>query len=143
VESQKVSIVEKFSYLKRPAPFPATSTPTRNGPRLQLMQRPKVLCPKRQRNEADTGNVDICAARQIAVYSITSSASASNLSGISRPSALAVLTLITSSNFVGSRTGKIARLLSRSRAASGRFGVRFLLSYSKHRSVKCRCKLSL
>jgi hypothetical protein len=39
-------------------------------------------------------------------HSITSSASASNLSGISRPSALAVLALITSSNFVGSRTGR-------------------------------------
>src|SRR5262249_40755282 len=39
-------------------------------------------------------------------HSITSSASASNLSGISRPSALAVLTLITSSNFVGSITGR-------------------------------------
>src|SRR5262249_53098261 len=39
-------------------------------------------------------------------HSITSSASASNLSGISRPSALAVLRLITSSNFVGSITGR-------------------------------------
>src|SRR5213076_73549 len=37
-----------------------------------------------------------------AVHSITSSASASNLSGISRPSAFAVLTLTTSGNFVGS-----------------------------------------
>src|SRR5262249_17839703 len=43
-------------------------------------------------------------------YSITSSASASNLSGISRPSALAVLRLITSSNFVGCSTGKSAGL---------------------------------
>jgi hypothetical protein len=34
------------------------------------------------------------------------SASASNLSGISRPSALVVLTLTTSSNFVGSITGR-------------------------------------
>src|SRR5262249_33772801 len=41
-----------------------------------------------------------------ALHSITSSASASNLSGILRPSALAVLTLITSSNFVGSITGR-------------------------------------
>ena len=39
-------------------------------------------------------------------HSITSSASASNLSGISRPSALAVLALINSSNFVGSTTGR-------------------------------------
>src|SRR5262245_21870482 len=38
-------------------------------------------------------------------HSITSSARASNLSGISRPSALAVLRLITNSNLVGSTTG--------------------------------------
>src|SRR5262249_48324513 len=40
------------------------------------------------------------------VHSITSSASVSNLSGISRPSAFAVLRLITNSNFVGSITGR-------------------------------------
>src|SRR5262249_43237236 len=39
-------------------------------------------------------------------HSITSSASASNLSGISRPSAFAVLRLITNSNFAGSITGR-------------------------------------
>src|SRR5215510_12578325 len=39
-------------------------------------------------------------------HSITSSARASNLSGILRPSALAVFALITSSNFVGCSTGK-------------------------------------
>src|SRR5215469_13773265 len=39
-------------------------------------------------------------------HSITSSASASNLSGIWRPSALAVLRLITNSNWVGCSTGK-------------------------------------
>jgi hypothetical protein len=41
-------------------------------------------------------------------YSITSSASASSLSGISRPSAFAVLRLITNSNFVDCWTGKSA-----------------------------------
>src|SRR5262245_47279341 len=41
-----------------------------------------------------------------ALHSITSSASASNLSGISRPSAFAVLTLITSWNLVGSTIGR-------------------------------------
>jgi hypothetical protein len=41
-------------------------------------------------------------------YSITSSASASNLSGISRPSAFAVLRLITNSNFVDCWTGRSA-----------------------------------
>jgi hypothetical protein len=39
-------------------------------------------------------------------YSITSSASARSVSGTVRPSALAVLTLIISSNFVGSWTGR-------------------------------------
>src|SRR5262249_30680682 len=42
------------------------------------------------------------------LHSMTSSASASNLSGISRPSALAVLRLMTSSYLVGACTGKSA-----------------------------------
>jgi hypothetical protein len=42
------------------------------------------------------------------LHSITSSASASNLSGISRPRAFAVLRLITNSNFVDCWTGKLA-----------------------------------
>src|SRR5262249_56331399 len=43
-------------------------------------------------------------------HSITSSDSASNLSGISRPSAFAVWRLITNSNLVGCSTGKSAGL---------------------------------
>src|SRR5262249_11926499 len=43
-----------------------------------------------------------------ALHSITSSASASSLSGIWRPSALAVLRLITNSNLVGCSTGNSA-----------------------------------
>src|SRR5215831_10475189 len=43
-------------------------------------------------------------------HSITSSASATNLSGIRRPSALAVLRLITNSNLVGCCTGRSAGL---------------------------------
>ena len=39
-------------------------------------------------------------------YSITSSARASSVGGISKPSALAVLRLITNSNLVGNWTGK-------------------------------------
>src|SRR5262249_46983311 len=39
-------------------------------------------------------------------HSMTSSASASRLGGISRPSAFSVLRLITSSNLVGRSTGK-------------------------------------
>src|SRR5262249_39349891 len=43
-------------------------------------------------------------------HSITSSARASTVAGISRPSALAVLRLITSSYFVGACTGRSAGL---------------------------------
>ena len=55
-------------------------------------------------------------------HSITSSASASSVGGMSRPSALAVLRLMTSSNLVGCSTGKSAgfaprRILSTSSAA--------------------------
>ncbi len=42
------------------------------------------------------------------LYSITSSARASRVGGTSRPSALAVLRLITSSNLVGACTGRSA-----------------------------------
>src|SRR5438132_13586632 len=44
------------------------------------------------------------------LHSITSSASASSLSGIWRPSALAVFRLMASSNFVGCCTGRSAGL---------------------------------
>src|SRR5262249_11771401 len=44
-------------------------------------------------------------------HSITSSARASKVGGISRPSILAVLRLIASSNFVGCITGKSAGLV--------------------------------
>jgi hypothetical protein len=47
------------------------------------------------------------------VYSITLSARANNASGTMTPSALAVLRLITSSNFVGCWTGMSATLMPR------------------------------
>ena len=53
---------------------------------------------------------DQSALRQNAPYSITSSASASSLSGIVKPSALAVFKLMTSSNFVDCTTGRSAGL---------------------------------
>src|SRR5436190_1842807 len=46
------------------------------------------------------------------LYSSTSSAAATNGRGTWRPSALAVLRLITSSNFAGSCTGQVARFLA-------------------------------
>src|SRR5205807_8441067 len=51
---------------------------------------------------------DSCTAAKSVVYSITSSASASSIGGIVRPSALAVLRLITSSYLVGFCTGTSA-----------------------------------
>jgi hypothetical protein len=48
--------------------------------------------------------------QQMASYSITSSTRASSVGGTSRPSALAVLRLMTSSNLVGCSTGKSAGL---------------------------------
>jgi hypothetical protein len=50
-------------------------------------------------------------ARVAKIYSITSSARASSVGGTSRPSALAVLRLITSSNLVGCTIGKSAGLV--------------------------------
>ena len=49
-----------------------------------------------------------------AFHSITSSASASNLDGTSRPSALAVVRFTTSSNFVGCSIGRFAATAPRS-----------------------------
>src|SRR5262249_46615625 len=57
-------------------------------------ERPRNRCAAEQRDEL------------AASHSITSSASASNLSGIWRPSAVAVLRLITSLKIVGCWTGK-------------------------------------
>src|SRR5215472_9330089 len=61
-------------------------------------QRPPRRCAAEQRDELAT------------FHSITSSASASNVGGISRPSALAVLRLITNSNLVGCVTGSSSGL---------------------------------
>ena len=52
-------------------------------------------------------------------YSITSSARASSVGGTSRPSALAVLRLITSSNLVGCITGRSARFMACRRRIPG------------------------
>src|SRR6516225_2160550 len=51
--------------------------------------------------------------RAAAAHSITSSARASSVGGTSRPSALAVIRLMTSSNLVGCSTGKSAGLAPR------------------------------
>src|SRR5262249_60525725 len=72
------------------------------GGQLRLL-RPRRHWPRRraaeQRDELATGS-----------HSITSSARASIIGGISRPIAFAVLTLITSVNLVGRSIGKSAAL---------------------------------
>jgi hypothetical protein len=55
-------------------------------------------------------NSDSCAAAKVAAYSITSSATVSSLIGIVKPSALAVLRLITIWKWVGCSTGRSAGL---------------------------------
>jgi hypothetical protein len=55
--------------------------------------------------------VDNCR-EQAAFHSITSSASASSVGGISRPSAFAVLRLMTSMYLVGELDRKVGRLLA-------------------------------
>jgi len=67
----------------------------------------------RRRGDRVTAKIkrrEFIAASDLPAHSITSSASASNLSGISRPSAFAVLRLITSSNLVGCTIGRSAGL---------------------------------
>ena len=81
----------------------------------------KVLDPKQPIREADIvqngGNVrchsDELHRSKIARYSITSSAATSNVCGTARPRVLAVLRLMTNSNFVGCSTGKSAGLAPR------------------------------
>jgi hypothetical protein len=70
----------------------------------------KAPFPLSHRNKPVPGADSCTAARTPAVirHSITSSASASSFAGISRPSAFAVLKLITSSNLVGCTTGRSA-----------------------------------
>src|SRR5262249_61379138 len=75
---------------------PGVADPDHRLPRLLRARRERP----RRRRAAEQGN------ELAPFHSITSSARASNLSGILRPSALAVFALITSSNFVGCSTGK-------------------------------------
>jgi hypothetical protein len=76
-----------------------------------LRERPRRRCAAEQRDE------------RAPPHSITSSASASSAEGTARPSALAVLRLITNSNLVGCSTGRsagLAPLRMRLHSSSGR-----------------------
>src|SRR5262249_30394057 len=75
----------------------------RMRPRHRLLLRPRRERPPRRRTAEQRDEL-------AAFHSITSSASARSLSGTWRPSAFAVLRLITSSNLVGCMTGKVAGL---------------------------------
>ena len=65
-----------------------------------------MLRPRRERPRATAPPSSVMNSRRS--HSITSSARASNVGGTSRPSALAVLRLITSSYLVGACTGRSA-----------------------------------
>ena len=71
----------------------------------------------------------IAAAKQ-RLYSITSSASASSLSGIAMPSALALFTLTTNSYFVGFSTVGRARALEKPADILTRKAILLDLTYS-------------
>ena len=71
---------------------------------------------------------------KVPAYSITSSARASSDGGTSRPSALAVLPLMTSSYLVGACTGRCQRLLQRDADRRGAAEYLSPLSNRKERS---------
>ena len=75
---------------QRVQPRPLCSNRYRNGEPLKLTRRANVGLMHRSNQQP---------------YSITSSATVSNLSGMMRPSVLALLRLITSSNSVGASMG--------------------------------------
>ena len=92
-------------------PDPECSNSTREGMRCPTVNKSdhrhyRLLRPRRERPSSR------CASEQrdelAPCHSITSSARASSEGGTVKPSALAVLRLITSSNLVGSCTGKSA-----------------------------------
>src|SRR5262249_30893547 len=68
------------------------------APRSLALLRPRRQRPRRRRAAEQRDEI---AALHLRAHSMTSSARASSLSGIWRPSAFAVLRLIASSNFVG------------------------------------------
>jgi hypothetical protein len=69
---------------------------------------PKAGLPGSRRDVSQVPKAAVSKAARQTIYSITSSARASSVGGTSRPSALAVPTLMTSSNFVCCRTGRSA-----------------------------------
>src|SRR5262245_44767713 len=85
------------------------------GPNVRFGQKrtlkrlhPMSALPPKADIETQPRNVRFVPKADIGVHSISSSASAISLSGIVRPSALAVLRLMISSNFVGACTGRSA-----------------------------------
>jgi hypothetical protein len=91
--------------------------PTRHKPRRQLgpgaslcpqyLQSRRNFVHRSERRQVPKAAVSRCSKRTCAQcgYSITSSARASSVGGTSRPSALAILRLMTSTNLTGAWTG--------------------------------------
>ena len=82
---------------------PGTSTPMWRTARAHVPQ--VAMSPHRQQRDVSAASNSMTSS---AHHSITSLAATSSLSGTSRPSALAVLRLITNSNLVDCMTGKFA-----------------------------------
>jgi hypothetical protein len=94
----------------------------RNGSKAVRLRASKCfpLCPRKRtsararRHVREVPYAAVSNRSKAALYSITSSARSRIEIGTSMPRALAVLKLITSSNFVGSSTGKSAGFIPRS-----------------------------
>src|SRR5262249_14188131 len=84
----------------------------RKSPLPSAEQSLRAVLSLRRRDRRTAASHLTCAAEQCdelaPLHSITSSARASSIGGTSRPSALAVLRLMTSSYFVGACTGRSA-----------------------------------
>jgi hypothetical protein len=102
-------------------PRSATGQRRRSSPRPQCPQLPPIagirLIPN-DRRLVPKGDLSRC--NRFAAYSITSSARSMSDNGTSTPIALAVLRLITNSNFVGCSTGRSAGFAPRSSMTSCR-----------------------
>src|SRR5262249_46231202 len=126
-------------YLLGFAPVHQTSHASLHAPLLKAHRLRELLkrllaitCPRAQMSPR--GALSICSKdRSISgggCYSITSSARASSEGGMVRPMALAVLRLMTSSNFVGCSTGSSAAFTPRSRRSTSKPAHRYIVAMS-------------
>src|SRR5262249_50460023 len=101
VTKRAQSIAEGIEF---PLIWRSSSKKSNSGDLCRLLRK----CRQRPRRRRAAEQSDELTATHPGNHSITSSASASSLSGTSRPSALAVVRLITNSSFVDCMTGRSA-----------------------------------